>query len=535
MISSLKTNSADNAVSILLDTIGINSDSNGIADALLRHPDFPSVLAVSDVLTSRQIENEAFKVTYEDLAEIPCPFLAHTFSNGGELLVVTHISEDGVYVAKDRWRKKKLSSEKFKDIFSGIILTVEGPPITEATAQKDALISFWKLLKPYVLILGFVVFFAISLFSTGYFTNLGWQLGALSVIKTAGLAVSVLLLVQSFSANVPFIQKLCQNQDGNGCNAILSSKAAKVFEGLSWSEVGFFYFAGTWLITLYGGNLAAKWQFLALLNVICLPYTFYSIYYQARVAKQWCVLCSSVQVILWLEFVVFLTRFQSGYSASPALWDWMTGAALAACLIMPVLLWLVIRPLILNLQQVKPLKGQLNKFKYNRDMFNAVVGQQPVHTSPAEDWSIVLGNPDATDVITVASNPYCQPCADMHKYLDELLDQNPNFQLRIIFTTENVDDDMRTGISRHFMALNALPDKNIVKAALNDWYLKKQTSEKSFTEMHPANVTEKEIQILEKQKEWYKMAEITATPTVLINGHRLPGLYHPADLTYMLN
>ena len=37
-----------------------------------------------------------------------------------------------------------------------------------------------------------------------------------------------------------------------------------------------------------------------------------------------------------------------------------------------------------------------------------------------------------------------------------------------------------------------------------------------------------------KQKAWNKMAEITATQTLLLNGSRLPDLYQLTDLKYML-
>jgi len=145
-------------------------------------------------------------------------------------------------------------------------------------------------------------------FHTTYFTNLSWQIILLTLFKTAGLITSILLLIQSIDSNNPLVQVLCQGGGKTDCNAILSSKAAKVpipiaigIE-LTWSEVGFFYFAGTWLLLLFGGGSPAIWQALALLNFISLPYTVYSIYYQARVAKQWCVLCCTVQALLWLEF-----------------------------------------------------------------------------------------------------------------------------------------------------------------------------------------------------------------------------------------
>ena len=36
------------------------------------------------------------------------------------------------------------------------------------------------------------------------------------------------------------------------------------------------------------------------INILALPYTIFSVYYQWRVAKQWCVLCLVVQGLLIL-------------------------------------------------------------------------------------------------------------------------------------------------------------------------------------------------------------------------------------------
>src|SRR6202012_5749326 len=128
-----------------------------------------------------------------------------------------------------------------------------------------------------------------------------------------------------------------QSEKKSSCNAILSSGAPKIFKWLTWSEVGFFYFAGTWLLPLFGGHSCAILQMLAVLNIISLPYTFYSIYYQARVAKEWCVLCCTVQGLLWLEFGVLVTIYPGlSLSAIPL-------AALSAvliCLLAPVILWI---------------------------------------------------------------------------------------------------------------------------------------------------------------------------------------------------
>jgi uncharacterized membrane protein/thiol-disulfide isomerase/thioredoxin len=342
-----------------------------------------------------------------------------------------------------------------------------------------------------------------------------------------------LLLIQSIDENNPLVQRLCQaGGKKSDCAAILSSKAAKVTAWLSWSEVGFFYFAGTWLLVLFGGQSPLVWKTLWVLNVISLPYTFYSIYYQARVAKQWCVLCCTIQALLWLEFLPLLSA-NLLLSFNLAI-DAKSIANVLVCMLSPVLIWAVLKPLLLKVQQLEPLRQQLRKFKYNTELFNKMLQDQPKYVQPEGSWSVVLGNAEAGNCITMVSNPYCPPCAKTHKLLDELLAESDNVQARIVFTANNTDEDIKTPVSRHMMALNELADKAIIKKAMHDWYEEKQKNYEAWAKLYPVELNEANFYKLDKQRDWCDMAEIKGTPTLLLNGHILPDLYRLPDLKYML-
>ena len=88
-----------------------------------------------------------------------------------------------------------------------------------------------------------------------------------------------------------------------GCDSILELKASKFFGIFSWSEVGFTYFSVSLLALL----VFPQWIcYLALCNACCLPFTFWSIWYQRFKAHKWCTLCVSVQATLWLLFFCYL-------------------------------------------------------------------------------------------------------------------------------------------------------------------------------------------------------------------------------------
>ncbi|HVW12402.1 MAG TPA: cysteine peptidase family C39 domain-containing protein [Mucilaginibacter sp.] len=524
MISFLNLNNPDAAVTNFLRSLGTSIEPKTIVGEFEKHPDYPSLLSISDVLTNFDIENTAFRIDFEELDTLPCPFIAHTTMNGGDFMVVYGFERDKIVVSDQKRSRYKMSFEEFKRIYAGVALVAEGKGSEPLRFVDRRIFTGLGILAVLAIVL---------IFNTSYFASLSWQSVALAFVKTAGLATSVLLLIQSIDDNNPLVQRLCQaGGKKSDCSAILSSKAARVFSWLSWSEVGFFYFAGTWLMTLFGGHSPLNWLLLLFFNVISLPYTFYSIYYQARVAKQWCVFCCTIQALLWLEFIPLLSSNLPINLNIPV--NAGSIADILACLVSPILLWSVLKPLLLKVQQVGPLKQQLRKFKYNSDLFNKMLNDQPKYVQPDDSWSLVLGNAEASNCITMVTNPYCPPCAKTHKLLDQLLAENNNVQARIVFTANNTDKDIKTPVSRHMMALNDLPDKNIMKKALHDWYEEKQKNYEAWARLYPVELDPANFYKLDKQHDWCQMAEVKSTPTLLLNGHILPQAYQLPDLKYML-
>ena len=134
----------------------------------------------------------------------------------------------------------------------------------------------------------------------------------------------------------------------------------------------------------------------------------------------------------------------------------------------------------------------------------------------------------------MVTNPYCAPCTRTHKLLNELLKENSCIQARIVFTANNTDKDIKTPISRHLMALNDLADKTIVERALHDWYEQKQKNYKSWVANYPSNDDSVKNELLDKQRSWCLLTDIKFTPTIFINGRKLPEFYQPEDLEYLI-
>ncbi|MBK0378893.1 cysteine peptidase family C39 domain-containing protein [Mucilaginibacter segetis] len=526
-------NSYDNPDAVLIELLKYLNKPvppQKVVEELDIHPDYPSLLALNDVLNNFGVPASAYRITTAEVTDVPCPFIAHTRKSGAEFMLVKKLDKQKVVVSDQLNSSRTLSMEKFSEIFDGILLVPDEETANTEIKTPAYELSVEEMRYPLALgLLGMVFLIAMVYYSSLAYTG-GWILPLAALFKTAGLVTAVLLLIQSIDKNNPLVQTLCGGSEKANCNAILTSKAAKVFNWLSWSEVGFFYFAGTWLALVFAGSNTAMLQTLAILNILSLPYTVYSIYYQARIAKQWCVFCCAIQALLWLEFIPLVSSLKQPFNYL-SMEGW---ASLLICLSLPVAVWLLLKPVLLKAQQVKQLKNQLRRFKYNTELFNTSLKEQPKYANPDIDWSIVLGNVEAGNIITMVSNPYCPPCAKAHNVLDEWLSHNPDMQLRIVFTANNNDDDIKTTVSRHLMALNELPDKSKVKQALHDWYEQKQKNYEAWAKVHPVNLDETKYDKLERQKEWCTMAEVKATPTLLVNGYRLPEAYQIKDIKYML-
>ncbi|WP_419803532.1 vitamin K epoxide reductase family protein [Mucilaginibacter sp.] len=533
MISFTKQPNLDETLINLLKHSGISVDAETVTNELNTHPDYPSLLAITDVAANFGLSCVGYRISKEDLLKVPCPFIANMDKDGSEFMFVTGVTTESVSVNNNR----KLSFKEFAADFTGVVLAVDPKNSGTKTTTTDSLFktisSYRYLLAPFLLVLALLCGLLL------HFNNLiaiTWPYALLLLFKSAGVITSILLLVQSIDQNNPLIQKLCGGGDKTNCNAILSSKAATVFKGLSWSEVGFFYFTGTWLAILFGGGSTTMLQALALFNIVSLPYTFYSIYYQYKVAKQWCTLCCTVQALLWLEFAALVSFSPGLYNLNtlkfPAFPSLLT---LFICLSLPVALWLLLKPLLLEVQQVRPLKSQLRKLKYNKEFFDSLLHAQPKYAIPGEDWSIVLGNAEAENIITMVSNPYCPPCAKTHQILDEWLNTRNDLQVRFVFTANNTEADRKTPVTRHLMALNDKQEKGMVKKALHDWYEQKQKNYEDWAKIYPIQLDEKEYGKLDRQLAWCSLAEIKATPTFLVNGYRLPETYQLKDIKYLLN
>jgi len=528
MINSLKK--TPNAVFVLislLKKLSISVTSFTINREVLSHPDYPSMLSLSDCLTSWNVPNQAFKINqWEcDLQNLPFPFIARVDTDGGQFLLVKNIEGTNFCYSNEHTRHGKISKEKFLNHWDGIVLYAEKD---EESGEADFKQVFLRGIAnqariPFLvstLVLSLVLMVSRNTFHFDYLLML--------LITMAGIAVCTLLLIHSINAKNIFVQNLCSLGKKNNCNAILKSDAANVTSWLSWSEVGMFYFTGTLICLLIDPS---SMNFISWLNLISLPYTVYSIGYQIKI-RNWCILCCSVQVLLWTQAIVFfishhgLPQLLINYSLTSL-------STFILCFLAPVAVWTFIKPVLSRSEEVTPLKDQLKKFKYNTKLFHGLISSQKKMEIHEELKPIVLGNPEAKNVITMVSNPFCGPCAKAHQTLETWLKQRSDIRVNIIFATSTEESDQRTTVARHAIALG-LYRKEITVKALNDWYQSEEKDYIKWSGRYPIEFDSNIEIILDRQRRWCYEAEITYTPTILLNGFKITEPYQLDDIKYFV-
>lgn len=260
---------------------------------------FNTLFGLSKLLEEYGIKSQGLNI--EDKKEITklCPpFLAHT---KGGFTIVTNISPTRVtYMTQSE--QEIMGINEFEEVWDGnVLIAFPTPAAKEPDFISHERYRLLQRMKNWALWTICGLLFAYLLVTNGLYKNLSQLLVAF--FDLTGLYLTYLLVQKSLKIKNKTADKVCGILQEGGCDSILELKSSKFFGLFSWSEVGFAYFSIS-LLTLL---IFPQWtNYLAACNVCCLPFTFWSIWYQKFRAKKWCTLCVSVQGTLWCLFFCYL-------------------------------------------------------------------------------------------------------------------------------------------------------------------------------------------------------------------------------------
>ncbi|MEO6838813.1 MAG: vitamin K epoxide reductase family protein [Ginsengibacter sp.] len=527
-----------NVATAYISQLRVSVTPSSFKQQLNENPYFPSLYSLSNTFDRFQIPHQAVKIDKENFDNLRPPFIAYVKgqATGKDFVLVTLVSEKEVQYFAENKKVKKISKEDFLKNWEEIVLLAEPD---EKSGEKDFLINRRKEIsstnKTKALIAASFLIFGTTLFFFLHSLPLHFIISAsaLLFIKLLGLVVTVLLLIYEIDKSNSFVKSICTAGKQTNCGAVLQSKASKIL-GISWSEAGFFYFASTFLFLLFPSiTFTTKVFVLAVANILAAPYILFSLYYQWKVVKQWCPLCLTVQAVLAAELIWSIVNFWQ----NPSPFSFLPSAFLPIIysLLIPITAWYLLKPLILKAKEEPVYKAAYKRLLYNPETFNHLLQQQSTAPDGYQNIGIEIGNPEAENTIIKVCNPYCGPCAIAHPVLDEIIHNNKNVKVKLIFTASNDKDDKRGIAARHLLAISEKHDARQTQQALDDWYLAERKDYEVFAAKYPMNgeIKEQEKQI-DEMKVWCKEAEISFTPTLFINGRRLPEKYKIEELKYIL-
>ena len=100
------------ATIVFLRSLGVKVNNSTVNETLQNHPDWPSLLCISDSLQKWNIPNAAGKMKMEDIDQLPVPFIACTRDLENPVAVVTHVSDKHINYYSYKQKKSILTDNK---------------------------------------------------------------------------------------------------------------------------------------------------------------------------------------------------------------------------------------------------------------------------------------------------------------------------------------------------------------------------------------------------------------------------------------
>ena len=260
---------------------------------------FQTLFGLKKLLDRYGIDSEGIALSNNnDIDKLPLPFIAQTTKG---LVIVTGVDNDTVtYLSQSE--EETAERRRFTASMTGnVLIAFPRPDACEPDYGKHRFSDMANRAKSWVLAVcaaGLIIYLFVS---NHLYSHVSTVL--LTLINIAGVYIGWLLVQKSAHIKNRHADAVCSVVEAGGCDDILETSAAKFFGIFGWSEVGLAYFSVSLLCLLIFPKYIGS---LALINLVCLPFSFWSVWYQKFKAKTWCTLCLCVQSMLWLLFFCYL-------------------------------------------------------------------------------------------------------------------------------------------------------------------------------------------------------------------------------------
>ena len=147
------------------------------------------------------------------------------------------------------------------------------------------------------------------------------------------------------------------------------------------------------------------------------------------------------------------------------------------------------------------------------------------------DSQILFGNPEAQLKVSILTNPFCNPCARMHKRVEKILkDTKREISIQYIFSSFQPDLNFA---NKYLITAYLEKELQEFEGIIANWFEKGKPLKEAFFNDMNLDMTNPEVEVeFQKHEAWKEKTQLRATPTILVNGYKLPDNYKIEDLRY---
>lgn len=491
--------------------------------AILSHPDYPSLLSVSDILEQLGVPCQIGKIEEEHLSKIEFPFLIHVETvKDGLVLVKDQEDLSKGYVDLTEWKGIILKAEsvkKLKDSEHNKEYSKEG------IARKTALVLAISM---------FVVFLIPTLVS---FSLINLILLSTSIL---GASIGYILIAKDLGITYKPVESFCNTSTRVNCDKVLQSEGAQIFSFFSLSEAVISYFAFQLIITgllipMLSNPISYLWVLLAA-SALSIPVIFYSIYYQAAKAKTWCRLCMLVNGVLAIQTVVLGGLYMdgnfsiTGIEVTPFVFSFFLFSAIVAFV-------LLIKDKYESMSEAVNAEIAALRVKNAPEVFSYLLFQRNKVDYSTNEYSMVIGNHNAPINLLMVANLNCHPCKTGLKQVLKLVDQyseQVNVSFKFLMSGNKVHDIPASSFLINYWSqfISGTQDEsNKTRKLIKDWY--EYMSSEEYESIYTVSLDENDSAVV-SHYQWIAKHKIVKTPTFFVNGYELPSQYRISDLSSLL-
>ncbi len=467
---------------------------------LTSHPEYPALTSLVDLLDSGNMKYQAVSADETYLEDFNYPLLAHVKEPGNEYFrIVKGLGE---------WEQASL-----RDNWSGVVVF---PEISTRWNNEENEAARRKLAKQNIIFSLWIILGIILWAWTSYFIK-DFAVAMFGLLSLIGITFSIAASAVELGIQSSAVKRVCGTVSNGGCEKVLQSRFAKGILGITPSDASILYFVAQFAVFLTFASTGAL-GLLKYLGFVGILVAGLSLYSQGKVIKQWCAICLGIVGVLAAQ--AFLSFIIIEHSTINSSLTFLVSVILGAMILFP-LKWVFQR-----LNFAVPKVNELNKWKSDIDLFKSQLSRQQNCDNSVWPGDVILGNPSASIKITVACNPYCDPCKNAHIKLDKMLllyGDRISVQVRLLCDYQKPENEKTVAVLAIMQEVESASSSKEVEEMLTDWF--EWMDLEKWREKWNKGIQNEVSSVVRKHSEWMKANSIRYTPTIFVNGNMLPTRY----------